>query len=228
MTTTLNRNIPGTKRQNLFKFPLVPLDQMESSFSIQQYLQLLIRQDAKDISRITEMPPNQDSDVWQYEQLRMVCLQLHDFILLLQEECLPEKCVEMKADEWLYLCAAHQQPTNCSAIDYIVHTLDGATALLNSNKYFPSRVSIPNTSLKHFQSIARRLYRVFAHAWFHHRQVFDLYEQESMLYQRFLKLSDLYQLVPPKLIIIPGYGSTSTAAAETKEGGGDNDGTDDN
>jgi hypothetical protein len=73
---------------------------------------------------------------------------------------------------------------------------------------------------------------VFAHAWFHHRQVFDLYEQESMLYQRFLKLSDLYQLVPPKLIIIPGYGSTSAASSaasttETKEGG-DNDGMDDN
>lgn len=29
--------------------------------------------------------------------------------------------------------------TECCAIDYITHTLDGATALLNSSRYFPSR-----------------------------------------------------------------------------------------
>jgi hypothetical protein len=63
---------------------------MESSFSIQQYLQLLIRQDAKDISRITEMPPNQDSDVWQYEQLRYFI-----FITTVVDEIqlIPKSCV---------------------------------------------------------------------------------------------------------------------------------------
>ena len=30
-------------------------------------------------------------------------------------------------------------------IDYTRHTLDGAACLLNSNKYFPSRVSIKVT-----------------------------------------------------------------------------------
>jgi hypothetical protein len=39
-----------------------------------------------------------------------------------------------------------------------------------------SRISIPPGSVKHFQSIARRLYRIFAHAWFHHRAVFDSFE----------------------------------------------------
>jgi hypothetical protein len=80
----------------------------------------------------------------------------------------------MKAtDEWLYLCAAHKTPKECCAIDYIIHTLDGTAALLNSDKYFPSRVSISESSLKYFQSIARRLYRVFSHAYFHHRDLFD-------------------------------------------------------
>lgn len=35
------------------------------------------------------------------------------------------------------------------------------------------RLQIPGTSIKHFTSIARRLYRIFAHAWFHHREIFE-------------------------------------------------------
>lgn len=42
-------------------------------------------------------------------------------------------------DQWIFLCAAHKTPKECTAIDYTRHTLDGAACLLNSNKYFPSR-----------------------------------------------------------------------------------------
>jgi len=28
----------------------------------------------------------------------------------------------MKADQWLYICAAHQNTEECCAIDYILHT----------------------------------------------------------------------------------------------------------
>ena len=106
----------------------------------------------------------------------------HPFITSLQEQCTRDSCPEMKAGEWLYLCAAHATVNEheCCAIDYITHTLDGATALLNSTRYFPSRLSIADTSLKHFTSIVRRLYRIFAHTYFHHR---DLFEQcEVRLY----------------------------------------------
>jgi hypothetical protein len=62
---------------------------------------------------------------------------------------------------------------------------------------------VPTNSAKHFQSIARRLYRIFAHAWFHHRSVFDDVEKRLHLYQRFLLFSKKFDLVPEKLIIIP-------------------------
>lgn len=65
--------------------------------------------------------------------------------------------------------------------------------MLNSVRYFPSRLNIPDSSLKHFTAIARRLYRIFAHAFLfvfpsasrlwsiflmprsnsHHREIFD-------------------------------------------------------
>ncbi|KAK9900460.1 Mob1/phocein [Cystobasidium minutum MCA 4210] len=156
-----------------------------------------------------------DRDVWLYEHLRRLAIDLSQpFVVTLQEHCTRETCPEMKAGEWLYLCAAHAtaNETECCAIDYITHTLDGATALLNSSRYFPSRINIPPTSLKHFTSIARRLYRIFAHAWYHHRELFDLCESSTSLYERFLALSIEYDLVPRELLTIPSQHEQSQSA----------------
>lgn len=49
-----------------------------------------------------------NKDVWVYEQLRRFSQDLsHPWVTSLQEECTREGCPEMKAGEWLYLCAAH-------------------------------------------------------------------------------------------------------------------------
>ena len=54
-----------------------------------------------------------------------------------------------------------------------MHTLDGTSALLNSNKWFPrTGVGVPETSTKYFQSISRRLYRILSHCYFHHTDIF--------------------------------------------------------
>lgn len=129
----------------------------------------------------------------------------------------------MKAGEWLYLCVAHGNDgamEQCCAIDYILHTVDSATALLNSPRTFPSRcvvskegfempinilirLQIPQTSHRHFSSLARRLGRIFAHAFFSHREVFEQAEAESSLYARFLALTSKFDLVPAEFLVIP-------------------------
>lgn len=38
---------------------------------------------------------------------RQVCLELSMLVVALENECTKEECPEMKADGWLYLCAAH-------------------------------------------------------------------------------------------------------------------------
>jgi hypothetical protein len=65
------------------------------------------------------------------------------------------------------------------------------------------RISIPAPSHRHFGSLARRLGRIFAHAYFHHREVFEQAEAESSLYARFLALTCKFDLVPPEFLIIP-------------------------
>ncbi|KAJ3348400.1 hypothetical protein HDU83_001352 [Entophlyctis luteolus] len=178
----------------------------DSPLAVQCVIQTLIRRDSTNVAVIVHLPHGQDQAVWQYEHLRQTCLELNHLIGLLIQECSPaaEDCREMKAGEWQYLCAAHAAPQPCSAIDYIIHTLDGACALLNNSKLFPSRVTIPPSSQKHFASIARRLYRIFAHAWYHHREIFDDFENETNLYKRFLRLSTVeFELIPEKLVTIP-------------------------
>ncbi|CAG8518075.1 3569_t:CDS:2 [Acaulospora morrowiae] len=212
---TLKRNRPGTKLEDAYQFEHVSLEEINSAFALQEYLQSLIRKDKENLDLLVELPPDQDPEAWQYEHLRQLCLELNYLVVQLESECNRQSCPDMKADEWMYLCAAHPTPMNCCAIDYIVHTLDGATTMLNSHKHFPSRISISNNSVKHYQSIARRLYRIFAHAWFHHREVFESFENETFLYGRFMKLSDRYGLVAKNLLIIPQNSAEDSNGDET-------------
>ncbi|GCC46415.1 hypothetical protein chiPu_0030485, partial [Chiloscyllium punctatum] len=39
-----------------------------------------------------------------------------------------------------------------------------------------ARVSIKESSVAKLGSVCRRIYRIFSHAYFHHRQIFDDYE----------------------------------------------------
>lgn len=65
------------------------------------------------------------------------------------------------------------------------------------------RLSIPQSSYRHFSSLARRLGRIFAHAYYHHREIFEQAEAESSLYERFLALTSKFDLVPPEFLVIP-------------------------
>ena len=152
-------------------------------------------------------------------------MELNGLAVKLQTECKPETCTQMTATEqWIFLCAAHKTPKECPAIDYTRHTLDGAACLLNSNKYFPSRVSIKESSVAKLGSVCRRVYRIFSHAYFHHRlglfpskdedrramklnhspisnalfsarQIFDVFENESHLCRRFTVFVTKYNLM---------------------------------
>ena len=136
-----------------------------------------------DVDHILTAPETQDEGVWKYEHLRQFCMELNGLAVKLQGDCKPDTCSQMTATEqWIFLCAAHKTPKECPAIDYTRHTLDGAACLLNSNKYFPSRVSIKESSVAKLGSVCRRVYRIFSHAYFHHRfRTFSLSVLSSIL-----------------------------------------------
>ena len=121
-------------------------------------------------------------------------MELNGLAVKLQGDCKPDTCSQMTATEqWIFLCAAHKTPKECPAIDYTRHTLDGAACLLNSNKYFPSRVSIKESSVAKLGSVCRRVYRIFSHAYFHHR--FRPYQPSLLSVLTHLMFSDKFLII---------------------------------
>ena len=130
-------------------------------------------------------------------------MQLDELFCLLQQECNAKTCSEMKASEWVYLCAAHSEPSSCSAIDYILHTLESSSTLLNSDSIGPKALNLTPAQDKMCQNLSRRLYRIFAHAYFQHPELFALFEGQTSLYERFVQICLKYELLTTKMIIIP-------------------------
>lgn len=198
------RNPKGCKNEEFYNWPEEPFEEMDSTIAIQQYIQQKIRLDPSNIEEILTPPKGQEFGIWKYEHMRQFCLELNRLTVKLQAECNPETCSQMTATEqWIFLCAAHKAPKECPAIDYTRHTLDGAAALLNSNKYFPSRVTIKESSVAKLGSVCRRVYRIFSHAYYHHKSIYDEFENAHFLCKRFSIFSVRYELMSIENLIVP-------------------------
>lgn len=153
----VRRNPKGCKSEDFNNWIDEPFEEMDSTIAVQQFIQQKIHKDPANVDEILTPPKGQELGIWKYEHMRQFCLELNRLTVKLQEECNPETCTQMTATEqWIFLCAAHKAPKECPAIDYTRHTLDGAAALLNSNKYFPSRVTIKESSVAKLGSVCRR------------------------------------------------------------------------
>ena len=194
---------PGTSHHVAFDYSLEQAMQSEGHFSAQEVIQQLIRKNPKDVVEICACPVNQDKSVWIIEQLRQFVLELNAMCVELDAVCTSESCPTMIATKDEFLCAAHSAPQQCCAIDYIIHTLNGFTALLNNMEYFPSRVKVNAKSVQFVASITRRLYRIFAHAYFKHVDMFWKFEMKTFLCSRFKHFVVSSKLMSSDQFIIP-------------------------
>lgn len=139
--------------------------------------------------------------------------------------CSQATCPEMRASEWQFLCAVHDQPKSCCAIDYCCHTLDWAANVVTNPKIFPSRFTVlndghdKNAVQKNLINVFRRLHRIFAHAWFQHRGVFWNLESQSGLYVFFKRVCDLNNLLPAENYKLPPEAEGLDPASSEKEEG---------
>lgn len=165
-----------------------------------------------------------DKNLWLYELCRFLTMKANLVSVKLMEDsppCSSITCPEMRASEWQYLCAVHEPPKSCCAIDYVNHTLDWAANVLTSSKHFPSRLQLGGETGNVFQSmrqltnIFRRVYRIFAHAWFQHREVFWNIEATYGIYILFKTVCDKYQLIPEDNYTVPPEAEGVPNDAET-------------
>lgn len=57
-------------QQDFCRWPDEPLEEMDSTLAVQQYIQQLIKRDPSNVDLILTMPEAQDEGVWKYEHLR--------------------------------------------------------------------------------------------------------------------------------------------------------------
>lgn len=70
--------------------------------------------------------------------------------------------------------------------------------------------------VKHLVNIFRRLHRIFAHAWFQHREVFWHVEGQTGLYVLFKTVCDTYELLPAENYKLPPEAEGLEPITETK------------
>nr|OQO28061.1 hypothetical protein B0A51_08220 [Rachicladosporium sp. CCFEE 5018] len=225
---------PGTKADDMAEGPpLVDLQEIDSAFQLTEHLKALhyhhthpqpdTSASAHTVPITPEIalelahpPPGTAKEIWLYELARHLIQKTNGIIIALFTDdppCSPQTCFEMRASEWQYLCAVHDPPKSCAAIDYCCHTLDWAASTLCNSKLFPSRLNLGtggtqgdkmlNQQMKEITNIFRRVYRIYAHAWFQHREVFWRVEGKTGLYVFFKTVCDVYGLIQQENYTIP-------------------------
>ncbi|KAF7198388.1 MOB kinase activator-like 4 [Pseudocercospora fuligena] len=223
---------PGTKSEDMTEGPpLVELSEIDTAFQLTEHLKALyyhhthpadsnatVPITANLARQLCRPPEGTSTEIWLYELGRFLIQKTNAIIVHLFADippCSPQTCSEMRASEWQYLCAVHDPPKSCSAIDYCCHTLDWAATSLTSSKMFPSRLNLGTAGmggghdktmqaqLKEITNIFRRVYRIFAHAWFQHRDMFWRVEGKTGLYIFYKTVCDEYNLIQPENYTIP-------------------------
>lgn len=222
---------PGTKAEDMTEGPpLTELMDIDSAFQLTEYLKALhcsfthpsdsasTVPITPELARQLAHPPvNTAKEIWLYELGRFLIQKTNAIIVALFSDtpaCSATTCHEMRASEWQYLCAVHDPPKSCSAIDYCCHTLDWAASTLCNSKLFPSRLGLGSggsggtdkvlvQQMKEITNIFRRVYRIYAHAWFQHRDVFWRVEGKTGLYVFFKTVCDEYGLIQTENYTIP-------------------------
>lgn len=121
----IKRNRPGTKGCDLYNWPPEEFNKNKGLFSVQEYIQELIRNDPANIKKIIEAPKDVDLIVWKYEHIRQFILETNLLLVQLQGICTKITCPKMKAtDEWLYLCSHPPNNITKEVITYITNILN--------------------------------------------------------------------------------------------------------
>jgi len=173
---------------------------------------------------ITTAPDGVDRNLWLYELCRLLVIKANTLLIAFFTDmppCSAQTCPEMRASEWQYLCAVHDPPKSCSAIDYCCHTLDWAAKTLTSQDDFPSRLKLGHeggggvqAAMRQIINVFRRVYRMFAHAWFQHRSVFWDIEGQLGLYVFYKTVCDVYNLIPVDNYTVPAEAEGLATEAE--------------
>lgn len=192
----------GTKRADIFKYEITKISNKETVFALQEHVREVISNDPTNVEACIALPTDIRSSTVAYELevMKYFLVEVGFYVVYISAECNARNCRKMQAtSKFMYRCSAHKRPKDCTAIQYCIHTLDLFAERLNNKEYaLPFKIPKKRAE-KDMCDLCRRVYRIFAHAFFHHRHMFDDYEAEHLLCTRFIAFLKKYELVSREL-----------------------------
>jgi hypothetical protein len=149
-----------------------------------------------------DKPDNISEDTYKYEWLITYLAILNQLLVDLRKECTCKKMIA--TSDWEFGCMVHpgKNGFECCPVDYFIHNLDTFQTLLTNPSFYPDKSDIQRKGVLAFPSIFKRIHRMIAHIYHHHKNLFNKYEEKYRLNDRFLLFCKKYNLIDKKDIYI--------------------------
>ena len=160
-----------------------------------------------DFRAAVRLPEGEDKSEWLaihvvdfYDQLSMLYATITEF-------CTPESCPVMTAGQgYKYLWSDstnYPRPVEVSAPKYISLLFDWVAAQIDDEKIFPSMIGVPfpPNFEQIVKNIMKRLFRIYAHCYYHHLDNFTSLGAATHLntsFKHFIYFTQEFNLIPPE------------------------------
>jgi predicted transcriptional regulator len=105
--------------------------------------------------------------------------------------------------DWQFLYTIHGKDTkNCCTIDYISHNVNSTITLLLIPSFHPDRFEINEHPAKAFPKMIKYLYRILAHIFFHHSNLFNSLDEKFKISERLTLYCKKFKIMESKDFII--------------------------
>ncbi|EAY12511.1 Mob1/phocein family protein [Trichomonas vaginalis G3] len=159
-----------------------------------------------DFHEAVKLPEGEDLNEWLANGVVDFCNQLEILYRTITEFCTPETCPVMSAGQgFKYLWSdnnQYQRPTEVSAPEYISLLLDWVKDQIYNEDIFPTAQGkpFPDNFQQVIKNIMKRLFRIYAHCYWHHIDNFKTLGTDSHLntsFKYFMCFTLEFNLIPP-------------------------------
>ena len=160
---------------------------------------------AGDIRGAVKLPAGENLEDWLAVSVVDFFNELNCLVAPVIGYCTPEKCPEMTAGPGFKYYwqdnEKYKKPTMLPANEYITKVMIWVEGLLNDERIFPSdpNAPFPKDFLKIVQNIFKRLFRIYAHLYHHHRDdviACCIEENLNSSFRHFMYYTNEFQLIP--------------------------------
>ena len=152
-----------------------------------------------------QLPEGEDLNEWLAVNVADFYNQLSMLYATITEFCTPQTCPSMTAGpNYRYLWQEppkYPKPVELPACEYIGNLMDWVDAILENEQIFPSMIGVPFP--KNFESVVKnimkRLFRIYAHCYYHHLDNFTELGTIAHLntsFKQFIYFTKEFNLIP--------------------------------